>query len=108
MRNISFCDALLEATVQEMQRDETVFAYGIGAPDHKAIFGTTAGLAQLFGPERCFDTPLSEDAMTGFGLGAAINGLKPIHIHIRMDFMPLAFNQISNMISCCHYASGGN
>ncbi len=93
--------------MQEMERDPRVFVYGLGVPDHKGIFGTTKGLAERFGPERCFDTPLSEDAMTGFGLGAAMNGLRPIHIHIRVDFLPLAFNQLVNMISCCHYASGG-
>ncbi|MCC6345611.1 MAG: alpha-ketoacid dehydrogenase subunit beta [Nitrospirales bacterium] len=107
MRQITYCEALREAMIQEMERDPRVFVYGLGVPDHKAVFGSTAGLAERFGKERCFDTPLSEDAMTGFGLGAALNGMRPIHVHIRVDFMPLAFNQLANMISCCHYASGG-
>src|SRR3989338_23105 len=93
--------------VQEMERDRRVFVYGIGVPDHKAIFGSTRGLAEKFGKERCFDTPLSEDAMTGFGLGAALNGMRPIHIHIRIDFMLLAFNQIVNMLSSLRYSSCG-
>ena len=107
MRKISYCEALNEAMFQEMERDPSVFVYGIGVPDHKRIFGTTIGLLEKFGPERCFDTPLSEDAMTGFGLGAAINGLRPIHIHIRVDFLLLAMNQLANMISSYRYTSAG-
>ena len=107
MRKITYCQALNEAMVQEMDRDPAVFVYGIGVPDHKRIFGTTNGLVERFGTERCFDTPLSEDAMTGFGLGAAINGARPIHIHIRVDFMLLAMNQLANMVSIYRYMSGG-
>jgi hypothetical protein len=107
MRSINFCDALLEATRQEMERDPSVFVYGIGVPDHKKIFGSTAGLLEKFGPDRCFDTPLSEEAMTGFGLGAAINGMRPIHIHIRVDFLLLAMNQLVNMVSSFSYSTSG-
>ncbi len=107
MRKISYCDALNEAMCQEMEQDASVFVYGIGVPDHKRIFGTTNGLVERFGKERCFDTPLSEDAMTGFGLGAAINGMRPIHVHIRVDFLLLAMNQIANMISSYRYFAGG-
>jgi len=107
MRKISYCEALTEAMRQEMERDPSVFTYGIGVPDHKRIFGSTRGLVELFGLERCFDTPLSEDAMTGFGLGAAISGLRPIHVHARVDFMLLAMNQLANMMSSYHYATGG-
>ncbi len=107
MRKITYCEALREAMIQEMERDKSVFVYGIGVPDHKAIFGSTSGLVEKFGKERCFDTPLSEDAMTGFGLGAALNGLRPVHIHIRMDFMALAFNQIANMLSSYKFSAGG-
>lgn len=107
MRKISYCQALNEAMSQEMERDSSVFVYGIGVPDHKKVFGSTAGLVEKFGPERCFDTPLCEDSMTGFGLGAAINGMRPIHIHIRVDFLLLAMNQLANMVSAYRYMSGG-
>lgn len=106
-RKISYCQALNEAMVQEMERDSRVFAYGIGVPDYKKIFNSMDGIVEKFGPSRCFDTPLSESAMTGFGLGAAINGLRPIHVHMRVDFMLLAVNQIVNMISSCNYMSRG-
>lgn len=92
---------------QEMERDPSIFVYGIGVPDHKRIFGTTAGLTERFGPQRCFDTPLCEDAMTGFGLGAALNGARPIHVHIRVDFLLLAMNQLANMAASYRYISGG-
>lgn len=107
MRTISYRLALNEAIIQEMQRDENVFLYGLDVTDHKAIFGSTTGLVEKFGKSRCFGTPLSEDAMTGFGLGAALNGMRPIHVHIRADFLMLAMNQIVNMISCYRYMTGG-
>ena len=107
MRALSFCDALAEATRQEMERDPSVFVYGIGVPDHKKIFGSTAGLLEQFGPDRCFDTPLCEETMTGFGLGAAIAGMRPIHIHIRVDFLLLAMNQLVKHAAKLHYMSGG-
>lgn len=107
MRMTSYCDAINEAILQEMERDPAVFIFGIGVPDHKKIFGTTAHLLEKFGPKRCFDTPIAEDSMTGLALGAAINGLRPIHVHIRVDFLLLAMNQIANLISSFRYGSGG-
>jgi pyruvate/2-oxoglutarate/acetoin dehydrogenase E1 component len=107
MRNITYCQALNEAMAQEMERDSRVFVYGIGVPDHKKVFGSTVGLVEKFGSERCFDTPLCEDSMTGFGLGTAINGMRPIHIHIRMDFLLLAMNQLANMVSSYRYLTRG-
>ena len=100
-------DAINEAIASEMRRDPSVFIYGIDVADHKRIFGSSNGLVEEFGPERCFSTPLSEDAMTGFGLGAALNGLRPIHVHMRVDFMILAMNQITNMLASFSYGAGG-
>ena len=104
---ITYKDALNLAMIQEMERDSTVFTYGIGVPDHKKIFGTTANLVEKFGEERCFDTPLSEDALTGMALGAAINGMRPILVHMRVDFSLLAMNQLINQISSFRYISNG-
>ena len=108
MRRITYGEALNEAISQEMERDSSIFVYGIGVPDHKGVFGSTLGLLEKFGPDRCFDTPLSEDGMTGFGLGAAINGMRPINVHIRVDFLLLAMNQLVNMVSSFRYFTGGN
>lgn len=107
MRKITYCDAINEAMHQEMERDSSVFTYGIGVPDHKSIFGSTEGLLEKFGSERCKDTPICEDAMTGVGLGAAMNGMRPVHVHIRVDFLLLAVNQLANMVSTMRYSSGG-
>lgn len=90
-----------------MRDDSTVFVFGLDVPDHKRIFGSTVGLVEEFGPERCFGTPLSEEAMTGVALGAALSGLRPVHVHIRADFMLLAMNQIGNMLSNLRYMTGG-
>jgi len=106
-RTISYRDALNEALSEEMRRDSGVFVYGIDVGDHKRIFNSTKGLVEEFGAERCFSTPLAEDAMTGFGLGAAINGMRPVHVHMRMDFLLLGMNQLVNMIATHRYGSGG-
>lgn len=106
-RLITYRQAINEALVQEMERDKRVFVYGLDVADHKRIFGTTNHLVEKFGVQRCFSTPLSEDAMTGFALGAAISGLRPVHVHIRVDFLLLAVNQLFNMLSNFHYITGG-
>lgn len=100
---MTFCEALREGIAQEMRRDPNCFIYGIGVPDYKKVFGTTSGLVEEFGEKRCFDTPLCEDSLLGFGLGAAISGLRPINVHIRVDFLLLAMNQLANMVSNYHY-----
>ena len=104
---LSYGEALNQALHQEMERDENVLVFGIDVADHKRIYGSTIGLVERFGPERCFSTPVSEDAMAGLALGAAINGLRPIHVHIRVDFLLLAMNQLGNMITTVRYMSGG-
>ena len=103
-----YVEALCEGVAQEMERDPSVFLFGLDVDDHKAIQGSTRGLQQRFGPERVFNTPLSEDSMTGVAIGAAIAGLRPIHVHIRMDFVMLCMNQLVNMASKAHYMYGGN
>jgi acetoin:2,6-dichlorophenolindophenol oxidoreductase subunit beta len=106
-RILTYSQALREATEQEMARDPRVFVMGQGIDDFKGMYGTTRGLADTFGPERVFDTPLSEEGMTGVAIGAALAGLRPIHTHIRMDFMLLAMNQIVNIAAKSHYMYGG-
>lgn len=106
-KNLSFRDALAYALADEMAGDESVFVFGLDVADHKRIMGSTTGLVERFGTRRCFQTPLSEDAMTGVALGAAISGLRPVHVHIRVDFLLLAMNQIGNMISNIRYLTSG-
>ena len=96
---MQYRDALAQAQADAMAEDPNVFVYGLDVPDFKSIFGSTKGLLERFGEKRVFGTPLSEDAMTGVALGAALSGLRPIHVHIRVDFLLLGMNQIANMMS---------
>ncbi|HUH84186.1 MAG TPA: transketolase C-terminal domain-containing protein [Stellaceae bacterium] len=107
-RTLTYVAALREAVAQEMERDPRVFVMGLDVDDHKAIQGSTRGLLERFGPERVFGTPLSEDAMTGVAIGAAMAGLRPIHVHIRMDFLLLCMNQLVNVAAKAHYMYGGH
>src|SRR5258708_11690734 len=106
-RELSYVEAVREATDQEMARDPSVIVFGLDVDDPKAIQGTTRGLLEKYGSERVFGTPLSEDAMTGVAIGAAIAGLRPVHVHIRMDFLMLCMNQLVNMAAKSRYMYGG-
>src|SRR4051812_23294232 len=107
VRTLSFVDAVREAADLEMGRDPSVVVFGLDVDDPKAIQGTTRGLLERHGPERVFGTPLSEDAMTGVAVGMALAGLRPIHVHIRMDFLMLAMNQLVNVAAKSRYMYGG-
>jgi pyruvate/2-oxoglutarate/acetoin dehydrogenase E1 component len=85
-----------------------VILFGLDVDDPRAIQGTTQGLVQKYGPERVFGTPLSEDAMTGAAIGMALAGLRPIHVHIRMDFLMLAMNQLVNVAAKTRSMYGGH
>ncbi|MBM3301748.1 MAG: alpha-ketoacid dehydrogenase subunit beta, partial [Deltaproteobacteria bacterium] len=102
-RTLTYAEAIREATEQEMAHDPSVIVLGLGVDDPKGIFGTTLGLVEKFGPERVFDTPLSEDTMTGVAIGASLAGLRPIHVHQRMDFLLLAMNQLVNIAAKSRY-----
>src|SRR6201993_4615073 len=106
-RLLTYVDALREAVAQEMRRDPSVFVFGLDVDDHKAIQGSTRGLVDVFGPERVFGTPLSEDAMTGVAIGAAMAGMRPVHVHIRMDFLMLCMNQLVNIAAKSRYMYDG-
>ena len=106
-RSITYGEAIFEATFQEMERDENVMVLGLGADDPKGLFGSTKDLHKSFGAHRSFDTPLSEDAMTGVAIGAALAGLRPIHVHQRMDFVLLCMNQLVNLAAKTSYMFAG-
>ncbi|MBI4060288.1 MAG: alpha-ketoacid dehydrogenase subunit beta [Elusimicrobia bacterium] len=90
-----------------MEKDPSVFIMGIGVDDHKAVFVTTKGLRDRFGRKRVFDTPISEAAMTGIAIGAALGGMKPVHVHIRADFLYLTMDQLFNNAAKWRSMSGG-
>ena len=93
---------------EEMEADPTVFAFGVDVQDHKRTFGSGQGLSEKFGSERFFGSPLSEAGATGIAVGAALCGLRPIHIHARADFSLLAMNQLCNVASIKSYLSNGH
>lgn len=107
MRKLVFTEAILEATDQLLKQDPKVIVFGLDVDDPKAIYGTTKDLPKRYGSDRIFGTPLSEDAMTGAAIGMALAGLRPINIHIRMDFILLTMNQLINIAAKSHYMYGG-
>ena len=108
VRKLTFPQALREALDQALERDDRVFVMGQGVDDPMGMFGTTLDLHKKYGSERVFDTPLSENAMTGVAVGAAIAGLRPVYIHNRPDFLMLAMDQIVNHASKWSYMFGGH
>ena len=104
---IKFSEAIREATTQAMSHDRRVIIIGEGVPDPKGIFGTTIGLRETFGPDRVFDMPISENALTGICIGAALKKLRPILTHQRVDFSLLSLDQIINNAAKWHYMFGG-
>jgi pyruvate dehydrogenase E1 component beta subunit len=107
MTQKNFATAINEALHQAMEVDPTVICYGLGVTDPKAVFGTTANLEQRFGPDRVFDMPTSENAMTGVAIGAALNGIKSVMTHQRIDFFLLAMDQLVNGAAKWRYMFGG-
>ena len=106
MSEMSFASAVNDALHTAMHLDSSVIFYGLGATDPKEIFGTTAGLAKKFGHSRVFDTPTSENGMTGIGIGAALGGMRTIMTHQRLDFFLLAMDQLVNSAAKWHYMFG--
>jgi len=90
-----------------METDQDVICYGLGTPDPKGVFGTTLGLQERFGVQRVFDMPCSENGMTGVAIGAALNGIRPVVTHQRVDFFLLAMDQLVNNAAKWHYMFGG-
>lgn len=107
MVSMTYRDALARAMKDALKDNPRAILYGLGITDHTGFFGTTLGLEKEFGSERVFETPISEDAMTGFAVGLALNGIYPIHTHLRNDFMLLAMNQLINSVAKYKYMYGG-
>ena len=104
---ISYSQAIWLAIGKKMEEDKKIIVYGLGVDDPKAMYQTLSEFPSIFGSDRCFDTPLSEDSLTGFGIGLAISGFKPIHVHQRTDFLLLCCNQLINMAAKIKYISNG-
>ena len=106
MKKIKFSKAINVALHKAMSIDEKVICFGLGVNDPKTIFSTTNGLEKTFGSKRVFDVPTSENALTGIGIGASMNGIKPVMTHQRLDFFLLAMDQLVNSAAKWHYMFG--
>jgi len=106
-REIMYAQALNEALREEMRRDERVFVMGEDIAEHGGAFGVTRDLWKEFGKERIRNTPISEAAIVGAGIGAALCGLRPVVEVMFIDFATLAMDQIVNQAAKLRYMSGG-
>ncbi|MBR6527949.1 MAG: alpha-ketoacid dehydrogenase subunit beta [Lachnospiraceae bacterium] len=107
MRTITYKDAVREAMCEEMRRDNTVFLMGEDIGKYCGAFGVSKGMLDEFGPERIIETPISETAFMGAGVGAAITGMRPIVELMFSDFMAVCYDQIINQAAKMHFMFAG-
>jgi len=98
---------LRDAMAEEMRRDKSVFVIGEEVAEYQGAYKVTQGLLQEFGAARVIDTPITEHAMTGLGVGAAFAGLKPIVEFMTFNFAMQAMDQLINSAAKTRYMSGG-
>ncbi len=95
-RKLALRDALREAMIEEMRRDDRVFLMGEEVAEYNGAYKVSKGMLDEFGPKRVIDTPIAELGFAGIGVGAAMNGLRPIVEFMTWNFAVLAFDQIVN------------
>lgn len=106
-RKLALRDALREAMSEEMRRDENVFLMGEEVAQYNGAYKVSKGMLDEFGPKRVIDTPIAELGFAGIGVGAAMNGLRPIVEFMTWNFAVLAFDQIVNNAAKTLSQSGG-
>jgi len=106
-REITYLEAVREAMVDEMRRDETVFLIGEDVGRYGGAFGVSLGMLDEFGPERIRETPISEAAIAGAATGAAMMGMRPIAEIMFMDFLTISMNQLVNQAGKIRFMFGG-
>ena len=99
----TYLDAIKEAMWEEMEKDERVFILGEDVAAYGGAFKVTKGMLDKFGPMRVIDTPISESAIVGAAIGAALVGMRPIAEMQFIDFISCAFDQIVNFAAKCRY-----
>jgi len=104
---ITYKEAVIEALFEEMKRDKRVLLWGEDIADYGGAFGATRGLMEIMGRDRVFNTGISEAAIIGSGLGAALNGLRPVVEIMYIDFILQAMDQVANQVAKWKYMSGG-
>ena len=104
---ITYREAVIEGLEREMQRDNRVVLWGEDIADYGGAFGATEGLIHMFGRDRVFNTPISEAAIVGTGIGGALKGLRPVVEIMYIDFILQAMDQVGNQAAKWRYMSGG-
>ncbi|MCC5946669.1 MAG: pyruvate dehydrogenase complex E1 component subunit beta [Bernardetiaceae bacterium] len=107
MRVIQFREALREAMNEEMRRDESVFLMGEEVADYNGAYKVSQGMLDEFGAKRVVDTPITELGFAGLGVGAAMNGLRPIIEFMTFNFSLVAIDQVINSAAKMYSMSGG-
>jgi pyruvate dehydrogenase E1 component beta subunit len=107
MAKMQFREALRSAMTEEMERDESVFLMGEEVAEYNGAYKVSEGMLQKFGPRRVFDTPISEAAFSGLGVGAACMGLRPIIEFMSWSFTWVCIDQLVNNAANVRYMSGG-
>ena len=107
MREIQFREALREAMNEEMRRDENVFLMGEEVAQYNGAYKVSLGMLDEFGPDRVLDTPIAELGFSGIGIGAGMNGLRPIIEFMTFNFSLVAIDQIINGAAKIKSMSGG-
>lgn len=107
MREIQFREALREAMNEEMRKDDKIFLMGEEVAEYNGAYKVSQGMLEEFGEKRVIDTPISELGFTGIGIGAAMNGLKPIIEVMTFNFSLVAIDQIINSAAKMNSMSGG-
>jgi pyruvate dehydrogenase E1 component beta subunit len=107
MREIQFREALREAMNEEMRRDSSVFLMGEEVAEYNGAYKVSQGMLDEFGPERVIDTPIAELGFAGIGVGAAMNGIRPIIEFMTFNFSLVAIDQIINSAAKMMSMSGG-
>lgn len=107
MREIQFREALREAMNEEMRRDESVFLMGEEVAEYNGAYKVSQGMLDEFGPQRVIDTPIAELGFAGIGVGAAMNGLRPIIEFMTFNFSLVAIDQVINSAAKMMSMSGG-
>src|SRR5579864_3703042 len=106
-RSLSYLEAIREALAEEMRRDPKVFVLGEDVGAYGGAFGVTQGLFDEFGETRVVDTPISESAIVGISIGAALRGYRPVAEMQFADFISCGFDQIVNQAATLRYRYGG-
>jgi pyruvate/2-oxoglutarate/acetoin dehydrogenase E1 component len=107
MRELTYAEALNEALREEMRRDDSIIVFGEDVAAAGGVYKVTKGLLEEFGPERVMDTPISEVAIVGAAIGAALMGLRPVAEIMYMDFLYIAMDQLITHAAKLRFMSGG-